>query len=307
MEQGRPSETAVGGALARAAHPLLDAPPWVFIDPLAAPLAGFDGAASIGDALNRLETQLAEGCAPEVATEWIRSTRIGVMLRARYVEDEVETAARRGVAQYVILGAGFDSFAYRRRDLAPSLRVFEVDYPSTQERKKERLEALGIEIPANLTFVPVDFERQTLLQELCHAGFRSDEAAFFSCCGVTWYLSEAAIIQTLKHIAAAAQAGGEIVFDYVIPSNFLNEQDSHVMRLLEAMAARMGEPAGTTFTPEQVCNVMRPLGYRDVHNIGPEQANRMYLANRADAIRVHPSMYLVRARLAGRTSRAPGL
>jgi methyltransferase (TIGR00027 family) len=110
-----------------------------------------------------------------------------VVLRSRYVEDELDQAIKRGVSQYVILGAGLDSFAYRKRHLVDVLRVFEVDHPATQTWKRERLKAVGVDLPTNLTFVPLDFEKQSLIETLRMKGYRSDTPALFSWLGVVPY------------------------------------------------------------------------------------------------------------------------
>src|SRR6186713_1283908 len=131
MKNGRSSDTALFSALSRAAHVLFDEKPWIFEDTLASTFGGIGDQGSLLSAWSSLEKDLAERSSPAVAQLWLRSARAAVTARARYVEDEIQSAMERGVAQYVILGAGYDSFAYRRRELAGALRVFEVDYPAT--------------------------------------------------------------------------------------------------------------------------------------------------------------------------------
>ena len=125
-------------------------------------------------------------------------------MRSRYTEDELSKALARGIKQYVILGAGLDSFAYRRRDLADVLRVFEVDHPATQQWKRVRLQELGIELPPNLTFIPINFEQQTVTAALQAGGYWPEEPAFFSWLGVIGYLTEEATFKTLREVVAAA-------------------------------------------------------------------------------------------------------
>ena len=186
-----PSRTAVLTAVARTLH-REESRPWVLDDYLALGLAGREGLAL----RERLEAELP---APFVAavSRW-------VCVRARFAEDIVERAAAAGVGQYVILGAGLDSFAYRRRDLLDRLRVFEVDHPATQRWKRRRLAELGARSPAGLVFAPVDFERQTLRQGLEQAGFDFGELAVFSWVGVTMYLTLDAISATLATVACFA-------------------------------------------------------------------------------------------------------
>ena len=123
-------------------------------------------------------------------------------MRQRYTEDELDKAVERGVAQYVILGAGLDSFAYRRPDLAGVVRVFEVDHPATQQWKRARVQALALPPPNNLTFVPIDFEQQALADELRAGGHRSELPTFVSWLGVTMYLTEEAVFETLRYVAS---------------------------------------------------------------------------------------------------------
>jgi len=167
-----PSRTAVLTAVARALH-REEPQPWLIDDYLALGLAGPEGTAL----LDRLRA--------EMPRPFLLAFSRWVCVRARFPEDLVERAATRGIGQYVILGAGLDSFAYRRGDLLGRLRVFEVDHPATQEWKRQRLAELGAKSPPGLVFAPVDFERQTLRQGLEQAGFSFEEQAVFSWLGVT--------------------------------------------------------------------------------------------------------------------------
>ena len=160
MEEGRPSTTATIAAMIRAAHLLWDDVPTIFQDPLA---LGLSGVESQGALQSTLRARQAEPY-----------NYAGVLVRQRYAEDELATAMKRGVGQYVILGAGLDSFAYRRPDLATLLRIFEVDHPATQQWKRARLGALSVHLPSNLTFIPLDFEQHTLADALPAGGHRPE-------------------------------------------------------------------------------------------------------------------------------------
>ena len=154
MEEGRPSRTAQMAALLRAAHLIVDGEPKILVDELAGQFLGVETKEELQLSLQKMETAAArssQGLAPNL----IRYTRAAMLLRSRYVEDELHKALARGVDQFVILGAGLDSFAYRRRDLADVVQVFEVDHPATQTWKQERLNALEVALPPNLTFVPL--------------------------------------------------------------------------------------------------------------------------------------------------------
>ena len=145
--------------------------------------------------------------------------RAFMAVRARFAEDELALAVRRGVAQFVILGAGLDTFAYRNP--FPNLRVFEVDHPATQEWKRQRLHAENIAIPDSVTYAPVDFNSQTLADGLRAANFQADKPAFFSWLGVTMYLENQTVLDTLRFIHSMSPENG-IVFDYTVPRHLLN-------------------------------------------------------------------------------------
>src|ERR1035437_4547389 len=169
MEMGRASKTALGVAIGRAAHQLVDVPP-VLDDPIAVGLVGSGYRGKMGRASHMVG----------------RDLRAFVAARSRYVENQLAEAVARGVRQYVVLGAGLDTFAYRNP--FAELRVFEVDFPATQEWKREMLAEAQIPLPSNLTFVPLDFEHKTLGDGLAEAGFDDGAAAFFGWLGVVPYL-----------------------------------------------------------------------------------------------------------------------
>jgi methyltransferase (TIGR00027 family) len=147
-----------------------------------------------------------------------------MVVRQRYAEDALAETVGRGVEQYVILGAGLDSFAYRGPDLAAVLRVFKVDHPATQQWKRARLRDLHVTFPSNLTFIPLDFEQHTLADGLHDGGYRPDLPTFFSWLGVTHCLTEEAVFKTLRYAASLA-AGTEIVVQYFVPVELCNEDD----------------------------------------------------------------------------------
>src|SRR5690349_6054225 len=198
-----PSRTAVLTAVARALQ--REQPqPWVMDDRLALALAGPDGLA------------LLDQLRAEVPRDHLLAFSRWMCVRARFVEDIVEQTAAAGIGQYVILGAGLDSFAYRRNDLLGQLRVFEVDHPASQSWKLQRLAEIGIEPPAHLVFAPVDFEWQTLREGLEQAGFQFGELAVFSWVGVTMYLTLDAIRATVATMAQCRR-GTRVVLTYNQP------------------------------------------------------------------------------------------
>jgi methyltransferase (TIGR00027 family) len=244
MQPGQPSRTAFRAAAHRAAHQLIEGGR-VFADPLAVPVLGEAPSDVFGADLERPAT---------------RSMRLFIAARSRFAEESLAVAVSRGVRQYVVLGAGLDTFAHRNPFAEAGLRVFEVDYPATQAWKRERLSAAGLPTPASLTFAPVDFERQTLAEGLTNAGFELAAPTFFSWLGVTVYLTREAVMQTLAFIAARP-AGSEAVFDYGEPvSSYPPDRQPFQAARLARMAA-MGEPWLSRFTPGEIAADLRALGF----------------------------------------------
>jgi len=283
MEEARASHTALRVAMRRAAHQLVDEPK-VLDDPIALKILG-------PRAIQRLEG--GEGMGHDRLS---RGLRAFMAARSRYAEDELARAIERGVAQYVVLGAGLDTFAYRNPHSATGLRVFEVDYPATQEWKRRQLEATGIEIPASLTFAPVDFERQTLARGLGDAGFDREKPSFFSWLGVSMYLSDEAIEATFR-FAGSLPRGGGIVFDYMVPRESLGLMERMAFDVLAKRVESAGEPFVTSFEPKALAERLKQSRFSSVEDMGSDEINARYFANRADGLRVMGNV----GRLAGAT------
>jgi methyltransferase (TIGR00027 family) len=259
MHPGQPSRTAFRAAAHRAAHQLIEGGR-VFADPLAVPVLGKAPDEVFGAELERPAT---------------RSMRLFIAARSRFAEESLADAVVRGVRQYVVLGAGLDTFAHRNPFGEVGLRVFEVDHPATQTWKRERLAAARLATPASLTFAPVDFERQTLAEGLASAGFDLKAPTYFSWLGVTVYLTRAAVAETLAFIAARP-AGSEVVFDYGEPvSSYPPEQQPFQAARLARMAA-MGEPWLTRFTPGEIEAELRALGFDTLEDLGPAEISRRF-------------------------------
>lgn len=264
----KPSRTAILTAVARSLQREEPAP-WVLDDPLAAPLAGEDAAA--------IAAQLREKLPETARRNFIR----WVCVRSRATEDEVERAVADGVRQYVILGAGLDSFAYRRPDLVDRLRIFEVDHPASQAWKRARLAELGVSLPANLVFAPVDFERQALGSGLLEAGVDLAAPAVFSWLGVSMYLTMEAIESTLGALTAAAP-GSRVAMTYNLPLRALSGAGHQAESALGPMASGMGEPMISFFEPAEMEALLRRLGFVDIRHFGPAEAVATYYAGRDD-------------------------
>jgi methyltransferase (TIGR00027 family) len=268
------STTMIITAIQRAAHQVLDDEPRILDDPIAIGLA---------EGCSREEILAA---AQDYRTPMIALLRSAFVLRSRFVEDCLQSAVTGGIRQYVILGAGLDTFAYRQPDWARNLAIFEVDHPSSQEYKRERLAARGIEIPASLRFCPCDFEHQFLEEALAATSFDCRMPAFFSWLGVTQYLTRDAIETTLRFVASLPHAS-EITFQFVIPQAYLSGIDAEVSLFAADRAAMRGEPWITRIDPEECKVWLASLGFSKVFHLTPEEAQRRYFEGRRDGLRVY--------------------
>ena len=271
VRRGMPSRTAVRVATLRAVHELLDEP-LVLDDPIALPILGRKAEEALRDDPFQYNDPMS------------RSLRASLVVRSRFAEDELARAVTAGVRQYVILGAGLDTFAYRNPHESAGLQVFEVDHPATQQWKRERLSETGISLPKSLTFAAVDFEHGTLERDLAQAGFLADQPACFSWLGVTMYLTEAAVMDLLRVIAGMAQ-GSSIVFDYRVPPDQLDPIGRAIAEAMEHRAAAVGEPWISAFDTELLRQKILDLGYGEVEAWEPEALNRRYLYRRKDGLR----------------------
>ena len=253
MQPGQPSLTALGAARLRAAHQVLDNAS-ILADPLALRILGDDIEVSLDHAR-------AHVSGPRL--RWF------IAARSRIAEEALTEAVNAGATQLVVLGAGLDTLAYRT-PLADRLRIFEVDFPATQARKREMLAAAGIAVPATLTYVGIDFERQTLAEALGAAGFAASERSFFSWLGVVPYLTEAAIFSTLGYIAQL-KGGAGVVFDYINPHASVAPAGRAADQALAERVAAAGERFQSYFDTAQLCAKMTAAGFRHVEDIGPDR------------------------------------
>lgn len=263
-------------AMRRAVHQILDHPK-IVVDPIALPIIGSEAVAKLEAERSRHQSRVA------------RNLRAFLVVRSRFAEDELARSMSRGVSQFVILGAGLDTFAYRNPHGDSALRVFEVDYPATQEWKRQKLAAAGIAIPPSVTYAPVDFERQTLAEGLKLAGFEASKAAFFSWLGVTMYLTEDAVMNTFGFIASTP-AGGGVVFDYAVPRSSLNWVGRMALDALSDRVAAAGEPFRTFFDPAALAERLRQIGFSHVEDLDTREINGRYFKDRADQLCVTGGM-----------------
>jgi methyltransferase (TIGR00027 family) len=262
--------TAERVALWRALHVLVDPPPHVLVDEIGLQLAApAEGWRDRGD-------MHPGGTAP---------FRAAIVARARFIEDLVTEQADRGVAQYVILGAGLDTFAQRRPEVAARLRVFEIDQPGPQAWKRQRLMELGYGVPEWLQLVPVDFEAGgSWWEELARAGFDPDRPAVVVSTGVSMYLTEEANAATLRQLAGLARSS-TLAMTFLLPAELLEGADRSGLEMAAKGARASGTPFISFYTPEEMLALARASGFQDARHVsGPVLAER-YFADRTDDLR----------------------
>jgi methyltransferase (TIGR00027 family) len=266
MKPDQPSGTAFRVAMRRAAHQVLDRP-LVLDDPIALRIIGPQRAEAIRADPRRYDSGFG------------RALRLFLVARSRCAEDALARAVAAGVRQYVVLGAGLDTFAYRSPHPPDALRVFEVDMPATQAFKRDLLARTRIEVPPSLTFVPVDFERQTLAAELRASGFREDQPAFFSWLGVSMYLTRDAVMTTLGWVGRRP-AGSGITFDYMLPPSRLSWLRRIGFHLVASRVAAVGEPWKTWFDPDELARELRAMGFSGLEELDGPALDRRYFGGR---------------------------
>jgi methyltransferase (TIGR00027 family) len=284
VKEDSPSRTAHAVAVSRAAHQILDLPR-VFEDPVALTLLGPQAVAEIRAGQARHDRRYA------------RYLRGFLVARSRLAEDALSEAIARGVRQYVLLGAGLDTFAHRNPHQAAGMRVFEVDHPATQEWKRHLISQARLKSPQSLVYVPVDFERDSLAERLASNGFHANEPAFFSWLGVTMYLSPEAVQETLRFVAQSQVSRSGIVFDYLTLPRPWDLLRRGVMKAMMRRVATEGEPWRTFFEPRQLHGVLLRLGFATVRDFGPAEINARLFENAGARLRVGGVGRLVLARI----------
>jgi methyltransferase (TIGR00027 family) len=265
----RPDNTAVRTALWRALHVEVDPPPHVLVDEVGLKLAApEDGWRDRPD-----------------MSPFTRPFRASILARARFVEDLVVQQAARGVGQYVILGAGLDTFAQRRPELASQLFVFEIDQPGPQQWKRERLIESGLGIPSNLRLVPVDFEAGDVWwRRLSAAGFDSRRPAIVASTGVSMYLTRDAIAATLRQVAALAP-GSTLVMSFMLPIEMLDADIRPAVERAAAGARASGTPFVSLFQPAEMLALACEAGFPEVQHVSAATLADRYFSGRTDGLR----------------------
>jgi methyltransferase (TIGR00027 family) len=272
MQEGKSSRTAERVAMRRAAHQLYDDPPLVFTDPLALRILPEEARAEL-----RAREEM------ERMQPFARGMRAFMAARSRFAEDALERAFAAGVRQYVVLGAGLDTYAARSPH--EDLRVFEVDHPATQAWKRHRLQESGIHLADTVTFVPVDFEHERLMDRLVASGFDANAPAFGSWLGVLPYLTREAAEGTLRALGRLPQRSG-VAFDYAVERASLSSQQQAAFDSLAERVARAGEPFRLAFMPADLRELLAECGFARVEDLDGEAIHARYFAERSDGLMV---------------------
>ncbi|MDD4968717.1 MAG: class I SAM-dependent methyltransferase [Paludibacter sp.] len=268
MEPGKefkePDNTAVRTALWRALHVQIDAEPHIFEDEF-----GLQLIAPTDDWQQRPDMRFT------------KRLRASMVARARYIEDLIIEQSEQGISQYVILGAGLDTFAQRRPDIASQLEIYEIDQPDTLAWKQERLNKLGYGIPGYLHFVPVDFEASSWWEQLLKAGFDRNKPAVIACTGVSLYLTVEAIRSLLNQLATLAP-GSTLAMTFYLPMELLDEEDKPMQAIAEKGAREAGTPMVSFFTPDEIMALAVKAGFKEAKTISTKDMIQYYFANRPD-------------------------
>ena len=265
-----PESTAVRVALWRALHTEIDPPPHVLEDEIGLQLV------APGDGWR---------ARPDMDPDGTRGFRASIVARARFIEDLVAEQAGHGVAQYVLLGAGLDTFAQRRPEIASRMRVFEVDQPGPQAWKRQRLTELGFGVPDWLRLVPVNFEQNgSWWQELAVAGFDPGQPAVVASTGVSMYLSKDATAATLRQLAGLAP-GSTLAMTFLLPRDLLGDADRAGLRAADQGARASGTPFVSFYAPQDMLAMAREAGFADVRHVSGASLGERYFADRSDGLR----------------------
>lgn len=270
-EQARePESTAVRVALWRALHVEIDPPPHVLEDEIGLQMVAPDD---------------GWRARPDMDPPGTRGFRASIVARARFIEDLVAEQGGRGVTQYILLGAGLDTFAQRRPEIASRMRVFEVDQPGPQAWKRQRLTELGFGVPDWLRLVPVNFEQNgSWWQELAVAGFDPGRPAVVASTGVSMYLSKDATAATLRQLAGLAP-GSTLAMTFLLPRDLLDDADRAGLQAADQGARASGTPFVSLYAPQEMLAMAREAGFADVRHVSGASLGERYFAGRSDGLR----------------------
>jgi methyltransferase (TIGR00027 family) len=271
MEQDKktvePDNTAVRTALWRALHVQVDPQPHIIDDEIGLKLvAPHDGWQQ----------------RPDMNPDFTRRVRVSMAARARFVEDLVIEQSKKGINQYVILGAGLDTFAQRRPEIAGKLQIFEIDRSDTQTWKQQRLIELGFGIPSWLRFVSVDFETDfSWWEKLINSGFDVNKPAVVACTGVSLYLTKDALLATLRQVNKLA-SGSILAMTFLLPIELVEEEDKPLLQISMKGAQSSGNPFISFFSPEAILDLAKEAGFKEAEVVSKDDLVKSYFAGRTD-------------------------
>ena len=270
MEQNKkivgPDNTAVRTALWRALHVQVDAEPHILEDEI-----GLKLVSPPDDWQQR----------PDMNVDFTKRLRASIVARARFIEDFVIEQIKQGISQYVILGAGLDTFAQRRPDISSKIQIFEIDQPDTLAWKQQRLIELGFGVPKNLHFVPVNFETSSWWDQLLKVGFDTKKPSVLVCVGVSVYLTKEAITSILKQIVLL-ESGSKLAMAFYLPIELLDEEDKPLQEIAEKGTREAGTPMVSFFTPDEILTLANKIGFKDSKTISTTDIEKYYFKNRTD-------------------------
>jgi len=260
----KPDNTAVRTALWRALHIQVDAKPYIIEDEIGLQLVAPDY-----DWQER----------PDM--KYTKRLRASIVARARFVEDLIIEENEKGIDQYIILGAGLDTFAQRRPDIVSGIHIYEIDQPDTLAWKQQRLIELGFSVPDSLHFVPVDFEISSWWDQLLKAGFNLNKPAVIACTGVSLYLTKEAITATLSQIASLA-SGSTLAMTFYLPIELLDDEDKPMQEMADKGAQASGTPFVSFFAPHEILLMAKNAGFKDAKTISTRDMVQSYFKDRID-------------------------
>lgn len=290
MKDDNASVTAEIVAALRAYHTLYESPK-VFDDPFALHFCN--------QRWQRiLKSPLRRRFVFELFVRGTKPVALEVIGRARYTEDLLENAIQDGVTQYVILGAGYDSFCLRRPDLEDKLAVYEIDFPATQEVKKARMQAFHKHAPKNLRYVAVNFEQESLADGLARSDFDPQQKTFFSWLGVTMYLTRETSLATLQSIANNSPPGSEIVFDFIVSKALKEVMRKPESQKISKMVSKLGEPFIGFFAKDEMSDLLASVGMQLIETVSPREQQARFHQYRKDRVKTVSRAYFAHARVA---------
>ncbi|MGG0795158.1 class I SAM-dependent methyltransferase [Brevibacillus laterosporus] len=301
MKKGESSLTALISAFGRAYHSQFDSPK-IFNDYIAKDLISQKECNDIKEnmvqGIHFFNKDIAQKCKEntEEILKWITQVQLSPtpLARSAYCEKVLLHEVTLGLKQYVILGAGLDTFSFRHPELEDSLEIFEIDHPVTQEFKKKRLDQSNLKIPNNLHFVSMDFTKKFSYQELVNEGF-DNKKTFFSLLGVTYYLTKEEISDLIAHLFTKVPSGSSIVFDYADENLFKEKGISNRVENMVKMASASGEPMKSCFSYFEIEKILEESGLLIYEHLSPTKMNELYFENRDDYLSAFETIHYLHA------------